>query len=456
MNRHLQAKEAYERGEYERALNIVNDLLDENPNDAPALFLFGGIMIQTAKKGLAYNAFARCAKLTPDRPEVWVNFARCQTDDEEGWKATRWCLEKALELHPNSLAAMANMASLELQMCNPEAGLEWVNKALEIDPDYVVGQSTKGFACLMLQDWEEGWKNYHSMVGHASRPDIQYGDLPMWDGTPGMTVIVNGEQGIGDELIYSSIFEDMAKNCKYVIYDGMPRLKGLMERSLPDNVIVAGSRWQAELALPAHIEPEAYITQAGALQYYRKKNEDFPGTPYLKADEDMRKAVRGLLDSMGSNLKVGIAWTGGTKQSRKQFRQKTLESMTTLLRTDGVDWISLQYNDPSEEIAEFEQSRGIKVHHFPWITEIKDYDLTAALVSELDLVIAVPTSVTQLAGALGKDAWVMVPKITGWLFHPKNYVWANSVKLYRDIGIKDLTRAFKKWKLSKQELKKAS
>lgn len=436
---HLIARDAYAAGDYETSIKAVNEILDDNPNDASALFILGGIFIQTNKKGLAYNIYARCAKHAPDRSEVWSNFGRCQPDNPEGWERSMECFNKALELNPDSIATMANISSLYLQQCKPKEGLVWALKALSINPDYNVAQSCLGFCYLFLGEWEKGFEFYHAMVGHASRPHIQYNDLPEWDGTPGQTIIVNGEQGIGDELIYSSFIPDIAKNNK-VVYDCMPRLEALMKRSMPENVHVVGGRWKDEISLPEEFKPTARITQAGLGKYCRKTDADFSGEPYLKADPDMRKAVRGLLGSLGPKPKVGIAWTGGTKQSRMQFRQRTLEALTPLLRNEAVDWISLEYKDRSQEIDAYYQARKIKVHHYPFITEVKEYDMTAALVSELDLVIAVPTSATQLAGALGTPAWVMVPEITGWLFNRDKYVWANSVKLYRAPDMKTMER----------------
>ena len=86
--------------------------------------------------------------------------------------------------------------------------------------------------------------------------------------------------------------------------------------------------------------------------WYRKRDEDFPGTPYLRADADMRVGMRAMLDSFGPEPKIGIAWTGGTDRSRKHFRQRTLEDLTPLLRTPGVQWVSLQYNPALDEIKD--------------------------------------------------------------------------------------------------------
>jgi len=441
---HLEAKHLILDEKYPHALEILMDLLDENPNDETALFLFGSVAIHQDKKGLAYNIYARCAKLAPDRSEVWINYGRCQADSEEGWKASEWCFKKALEIHPESTAALGNLAALEIQRCRPEISLKYVEQCLAINPEYQVALSSKGFAYLMMGKWDEGWKYYATMLGTKARPDVRYEDLPMWDGTKGQTVIVYGEQGIGDELIYAEPIRDMAKDCT-VILDCMPRLENLFKRSLPENVIVCGGRWSDELSLPAGVTPEASIPMAGVPIYYRKSRDAFPGTPYLKADDEMRVGMRALLDSLGDKPKIGIAWTGGTKRSRCQFRQSSLEDMTPIIRTDKATFISLQYNDPSEEMAEFEKKRGIKVHHFPWITEVKEYDLTAALVAELDLVISVPTSVTQLAGAMGVECWTRVPSVTGWLFTPKDYAWADAIKLYHNEKPKVIARDLKEW-----------
>jgi len=434
-NEKYQVKEYIDQKNYQPALEILMEILDEDPNDKEALFLFGAIAVAQDKKGLAYNLYARAAKLAPDNPSVWINYGRCQADNEEGWKASEWCFKQALELDSQNVAAMANLAALNVQRCTIKEAKIWAKRALKIQPDYKTALGTLAFAYLMEGKWEKGWNHYRAMMGTTYRQVVEYNDYPIWDGTKGETVIVYGEQGIGDEILFSSMLPDMAKDCT-VIYDTMPRLAGLMQRSFP-NVHVIGGRWEPTIRLPEGVQPTARIPAAEVPCFYRNKESDFPGTPYLKADPGMRLAMRGLLDSLGDKPKIGIAWTGGRKQTRGYHRTQTLEGLTALLRND-VTWVSLQYKDPSDEIDAYEKDRGIKIHHFPWVTEIKDYDLTAALVAELDLIIAVPTSVTQLAGALGKEAWVMVPKTTGWLFYRDTYPWAKSLKLYHNWTAKQL------------------
>jgi len=451
MDKKIKAKELIECAEYEKALIILSDCLDDNPNDAQALFLFGAILIKQRKLGIAYNICARAAKLQPEISAVWINYGLCQPDNEVGWDAAHWCFNKAIELDPKNAAALAQMASLMTQICDPQKAHIYAKRALKIEPGNKVALGSRAFAYLMQAKWEKGFNYYQSLLQTQFRLDIQYGDLPMWDGTPGQTVIVYGEQGIGDELLFASVLNDMATE-NTIIYDTMPRLKNLLQRSFK-SIYVTGNRWSDKLEFPLKMVPTARIPIAGIPIYYRKVRSDFNGKAYLKPNPDMVVSVKGILSSLGNNVKIGIAWTGGAKTSRQHLRTQTLESLTTILRVPGIDFISLQYNDSSEEINEYYKNRKIKIHQFPFITEIKEYDYTAALISELDLIISVPTSAVQLAGGLGIEAWVLVPNKTGWLFMNNDYPWANSVVLHHNFKPQIIAQELQDWLLISSNLK---
>lgn len=441
------ARDLHDSGDYQGAIGIINELLNDDPEDVSALLLLEVTLISTNELGIAYNIGSRVLAKIPHRAEAWANYGKCQPDNEDGWKTAEQCFLKAIEIDENCLTAYTNLASILIQQCKPDEAMEWANKALEKDPNFNHANACLAFCHLMRGEWEDGFRNYDYILGKSSRPLVHFNNTPQYNGEKNEVIMVQGEQGIGDELIYSSFLRDIAKNNK-VVYDCMPRLKNLMARSFKDepNIYVSGDRWaQGETLVPEGFMPTRSASIASLGQFIRKTDEDFKGKSHLIPDPDMKKSIRGLLDSLGPNPKIGIAWTGGTRQSRMKFRQYDLERFVPFLRNQNVDFISLQYKDPSEEIAEFEKKRGIKIHHFPWITEIKDYDLTAALVSELDLVIAVPTSATQLAGAVGTEAWVLVPDITGWLFYRKEYVWAETVKLFHKWTPKTVEKALTMW-----------
>jgi len=112
----------------------------------------------------------------------------------------------------------------------------------------------------------------------------------------------------------------------------------------------------------------------------------------------------------------------------------TLDTLAPILKYDA-DFVSLQYVG-AEDIKPAEEKYGVKIHEWEWGNKVPDYDQTVALVSELDLVISVCTSVVHAAGALGKDCWVLVPQAPMWRYGHKGsgFPWARSIELFRQKG----------------------
>jgi ADP-heptose:LPS heptosyltransferase len=140
---------------------------------------------------------------------------------------------------------------------------------------------------------------------------------------------------------------------------------------------------------------------------------------------------RALLDAIGPKMKVGIAWTGGKKNTGKHRRSLDLDDLLPILRQDAT-FVSLQYMD-SPDILALQDTHGITIHHWRHAVQTADYDDTAALVAELDLVICVTTAALHLCGAMGQRCWVMMPKHPHWMFgiSGDSMPWYESVKLYR-------------------------
>lgn len=337
------------------------------------------------------------------------------------------CLRKALKLDPQNAEAMSNLATLAMRECEPQACVYWAEKALALNGDIAAARQDKGYANLMLGNWPEGWAGYEEMVGHQ-RGGMR--DEHYWDGTPCDDLLVCGEQGLGDEISFASILPDAMRDNRIEL-ECDARLYGLFKRSFPD-LPVHKDRFERDPAWRRGREFKARCLIGSLAQRYRLKDEDFPGTPFLVADPERRQQWKVLLDALPGK-KIGIAWTGGLPSTFKHRRSVTLETLLPILKTPDVSWVSLQYKDPSAEIAEFEAKHGIRIHHWARCTEAKDYDETAALVAELDLVITVTTAVVDLAGALGVPCWVLVPSKPHWRYSltGDDKVWYKSVRLFR-------------------------
>jgi ADP-heptose:LPS heptosyltransferase len=221
---------------------------------------------------------------------------------------------------------------------------------------------------------------------------------------------------------------DAARDHK-IIYECDSRLEGLMRRSLP--VEVHGTRFSGSRVDPDDV---GAVALTGSLfMQYRRRDEDFPRKGFLKPDPERQAQWRVLLDQLPGK-KVGIAWTGGLDNTFKHRRSFDLEHLLPILQTPGISWVSLQYNDPSADIAAFKAKHGIEIKH--WARAVEkgvDYDETAALVSELDLVVSTTTAMVHLCGALGKKCLVLVPKRNRWWYSSDDstHRWYDSLELFK-------------------------
>lgn len=423
-----------ENGNYEEALKRLNEILDEDFDNAKALFILGFVLIKMDKIGLAYQVLKRSSEIAPHVSATWGNMGKCFLDMRKQQEAEQ-CFRKQLKLEPNSIMALNNLGLINQQNSENGLALEYFNKVLKIEPGHLDASINSGFARLALYQWEEGWKNYNLNIGKLDdRKERIYNEEPRWDGSKMRKVLVYGEQGIGDEISFASCIPDLIKDSQKVVIDCDKRLEGVFKRSFPE-CNVYGTRYKPESQDWHFNEDFDSRVAVGALpQFYRNKDEDFPGKPYLIPNPEMNVQWRALLDSLGNKPKIGIAWTGGRPHTYRSRRSLSLESLLPLFKFDA-DWISLQYKD-SEEIKPFCEKHGVKIHHWPWGVETYDYDQTISLISQLDLVISVTTTAVHAAGAIGKECWCLVPEKVMWRYGVKGskFHWADSVTLFRQKG----------------------
>ena len=380
---------------------------------------------------MAYNIGRRCIEQYPGEAAAYHNIAKCFHEKQQTEKAEEY-FKKALKIKPSFSHSMEGMSMIGLERGEFGLTIEYANRALAADEDAIDAKVNRGMAYLALKRWREGWRDYNANIGtEKNRKEIKYGDEPRWDGTKGLDVVCFTEQGLGDEISFASCLPDLIRDSKSVTIECDSRLENLFKRSFP-TCEVYGTRyketvpkWRTEKKFDAH-------TAIGYLpQIYRNKDADFTGKPYLIPNPQMAMQWRVLLDSLGPKPKIGLSWTGGIPKTGQKRRTLNLDTLSPLFRFDA-DWISLQYKD-ADDIKAAEDKYGVKIHDWHWGTRIKDYDNTAALVSELDLVITVQTAVVHTAGAVGTECWCLVPEVPMWRYLKEGewFPWASSVSLWR-------------------------
>lgn len=313
----------------------------------------------------------------------------------------------------------------------PDIAINMLDKVLELAPNNQEALWNRGLAYLEKGDYERGFLEVENGARIERERHRKYAgiDVPYWDGTPNQTVVVFGEQGLGDEIMFASMIPDLIKDCKEVIIDGHIRLINLFQESFP-GISVYGTREGKDVPWSYYHKIDAKISIGSLGKFYRKKKEDFPGTPYIKPNEKLVAKYREKLNALGDKPKIGISWKGGTALTNEKVRKIELNQLIPILRLrDKFDFISLQYHqDTEKELNKFYDKYSYKVHH--WKDTIDNYDHTAALVSCLDMVISIPQSVVHLAGSMGVKTYQLCPKQAMWQMGPygEDMPWYDCVK----------------------------
>lgn len=429
------AKKLTDAGEPDEAWDIVQEILGDDPNDPRALVMAADIHEKARRWIVAYQFAERSVHIAPNIFDPWLIFGRMAHllyKLEEAEMAYR----KALSIAPHDVGkrtALMNLSGLFLDAGRWEEAEDFARQSLKIGPSWKA-KGNLGIALLAQRKWVEGWDNYDAIVGSDHRRNVKYGDEPTWTGEKNKVVAVPGEQGVGDEIMFASMFPDLIKDSKKVILDCDAKMVGLFKRSFP-KAKVYGTRWAKAVDGvswdPEDHQVDASITSGALGRFYRKSDEDFPGTSFLIPDPDRTLMWKSLFDKQRPS--IGIAWSGGCPWTASRMRRWKLPELMPLFRAAQAHWVSLQYKDASKEIEEFNGSqRAARVTQYPYATLTKDYDDTAALVASLDLVICMQTAVAHLAGGLGKECWVFVPTIGQWRYGQGDDIpWYKSVKVWR-------------------------
>jgi Flp pilus assembly protein TadD len=434
------ANAAMAAGEIDAAYAIVDEVLLHDPDDAQALCIASDILKKAKKLPIAYQLAKRAAELRPDRPEAWSaqgHAAQQLWRMDEAMSCYRKAMQRASTPEQRTLY-FNNMASVHLdtgQFRKAEAPCRDALKLSESDTNV---RHNLGLSLLAQRKWEEGWKYYSASIGTERRNDVRYRpkgtEEPIWDGSPGKSIVIYGEQGLGDEICAASLLPEAIRDCRKVIVDCDHRLAPLFRRSFPQ-ASVYGTRWAKPGKAPPGVEAkwkeksvdiEASISAFEVAKFYRKTDADFPGTPYLTPCPD-RTAMWKALFAGKQKPTIGVAWTGGIWQNAGLHRKLPLIEWAPIFKAVDAHWVSLQYKDAAKEIE------GTPVVQYPWATLTQDYDDTAALVAACDLVICMQTSVVHLAGALGIPAWSLIPKTSQWRYGEEGETlpWYQSVRMFR-------------------------
>ena len=405
---------------FDEAEKIYTALLEQNHDNPGLMATLGTLYLQTSRIGLSIHFLEGALKRLGSKiPEGYANLGIAYLKAGRRAKA-REAFEESIKQEPTA-GALVNYSGMFVEGGEDDKCIELCERALKMEPDQPIAHWNMSIALLANGRWDKAWDEYEwGLKATAVRENRVILDVPLWDGTKGKTVLVYGEQGLGDEIMFTSMLPDLLKTNK-VVFECHKRLETLFKKSFP-GVPIHGTREDTEVSW-AHENHFDYRLPIGGLgKFYRRSRESFPGTPYLKADPLLK----------GDKFRVGISWQGGgAKMGRVMKRSVPLSWWKSILDMPNVEFVSLQYTDSKEDL-DLMDALGYSIKRMDEYVKAEDYYETARLVASCDLVISICTTVVHLAGALGVPCWVMTPRFPAWRYQNTGGMpWYRSVRLYR-------------------------
>lgn len=444
--------------------------LTGNPTDIDALQILAACHMHLNEFEAARKAYEELIKLQPNNPEGYFNLGITFKNLNKYQEAIS-ALQKTINLdeqhvsahnslglilrklgqHDQAIALLRQATKIDSQNAKAfnnlglaiseaskintkfeiQEAIVAIKKAIALEPENAKPRNDLGAIYLEQHNFEQGFDLFESRW-EANNWERLEANKPIWEGQPDKNVLVWKEQGIGDEIMFSSTIADLSAISESILLIADHRLLKLFSRSLPSNVKVLPQGVTLE-----NLEYDFHTPIGSLPKFFRKQRQDFRPTSlgFLEADRGKSNLLRKLLCKNPKQKLIGLSWH--TISTLPEAKKRNLDLFTLGMNLMPIDatFVSLQYDD-HQQFKENEQGMaGIPIKQVPQIDKFNDLDGLAALISACDEVITIDNSTAHFAGALGVSTRLILPVNSDWRWgrsETKSY-WYNTVHIYRQV-----------------------
>jgi len=397
-------------GDLPAAIAQYEFALFDLPDFAPGHMVLGLALAALDRRHEAEVSFRRVLELDPTTADAHLALGKLRLA-EGNLTAALDAYRTALRHDPNNVPALCEWWLVADKLGLVAEGLAAGRRYVALRPQHLEARWDLALLELAVGDLTPGWEGYAARWSHPYYATWRYHlPVPEWAGEnpTGQRILVWREQGVGDEIMFASCLPDLIAAAGQVTVACTNRLVPLFARSFPQADVIDAMR-----ITPPNVEPFDIDLHcaAGALpRHFRPTIESFPTRPaYLIADAARVRTWHDRLATLPPGLRVGISWRSGMMTAERARGYATLDKWGPLLRTPGTVFVNLQYDDCALALATAEDQFGVHVHAWPDLDLRNDFESTAALISNLDLVITIGNAVGELSGALGVPVWRLSP-----------------------------------------------
>jgi tetratricopeptide (TPR) repeat protein len=312
--------------------------------------------------------------------------------------------------------------------------------ALELNPQYEEASFNKSLIYLRLLNYEAGWKLYeHRFTTYPKESRNKFITKNFFGKNIDSLgkIFIFKEQGIGDQILYASVFNEIDKKEKIIYIEINEKLLTVFNRSFKNLKFVTAKNY------PNTSSYDSTFGIASLPSFFRKNINSFHinRNSFLLCDKDKTNIFRQkLLSEAPLNKICGISWRSKNEAIGK-YKTLDLINFKEILEIPGITFVNLQYNPPIEEIESFQLAHKVSIKNFNEVDLFNDIDSLCSLIDACDFIVTISNINAHVAGALGKKTFLLVPFSRGrhWYWHEKisRSLWYPTVQIFSQNETRD-------------------
>ena len=449
-------------GYLEIAEKLLLKYLAANPGHVEATNNLACVLRDAQRYGDAIAALRDMIAVEPTNAVLWNTLGTVLSDQGDMANALTF-FEESLRIDPGFAKARYNRANVRQPLGDEEGALEDLVAAWHgAEPGYEQAMMTMAKALLLMGMGRipEGFEAYEIRLDPAMPEAVRFLiDAPRWDPAEldlaGKRLLIVGEQGIADEMIFGACIPDAIRAvgpAGKVFIAVEARLVDMYQRSFPEAVVGAHRSVRLEgrltrvcpfiedMAEANEPKLDAWAPMASLLIPFRRTLSDFPATRgYLRADPDKVAHWKAELEKLGPGLKIGLHWKSLVLTGVRARYFSSFERWKPVLTAPGCVMVNLQCGDVTEDLAAA-QAAGVTIWTPP-IDLRNDLEDVAALSVACDLVVGPGIAGTNLAATVGARTWLIHAPDDWHLMGTDRYVFYPHVKTFATGGFDGWPRA---------------
>ena len=431
----------FSEGNYREAIKIFESVLESDSKNLSALNSLGRTYHEKRESVKAEQYYLRALEIDKSSFYLLNNIAGFYREELNYDKAISY-YKKAQSINPNNAYIYNNLSKIYFDLNNHKDAKKNSFKALEIKSDDGDIQKTLSFIYLKDYEFDKAWNYFEGRLdldsfllknNYVQKLNSKLHRSNIIKNKKKKFLVVR-EQGIGDEILYGSMYGDLLDDIQNVTIECDKRLLSLFRRAFPkysNNFVELGNITNND----EKFNQIDYVLYAGSLgKYYRKDISNFYKGTFMKIDKKNYEEIEKKLLAYKKKFKIGLSW----KSLNNRYaidKSLNLQDFKNIFKLTNCDIFNLQYGDVKNEIIEFNNNSKNKLLSIDNLDLYDDFESIASLLKALDVFITISNSTAHLAGALGVKTILIKPENFA-LFHYWNQKtnktpWYDSIELVK-------------------------